>query len=270
MSALLPNPAGVSATAGSRWWRRMPLRKRENSMSKLTDTQLVVLSKAVLRDDDAAIVPDRINQSAAAKIATSLIARKLMREMRAKPGMPVWRKGGDGRALSLVITSAGKQAIGSVGSVPSEHLPISEKAAGVAIVGRALHASVKSPSSRSPTEKPGLVTTGAIVAPVATSTNAKEAVGGLALPPPDQPRAASKQALLIGMLQSAEGATIDAMMTATGWLPHTTRAALTGLRKRGFVVTRMSRESEASVYAIPVATPTIAVPPKSAARGKRA
>ena len=95
-------------------------------------------------------------------------------------------------------------------------------------------------------------------------------IASLALPPPDQPRAASKQALLIGMLQSAEGATIDAMMTATGWLPHTTRAALTGLRKRGFVVTRMSRESEASVYAIPVATPTIAIASKSAARGQRA
>ena len=26
------------------------------------------------------------------------------------------------------------------------------------------------------------------------------------------------------------------MVTATGWLPHTTRAALTGLRKKGYVI----------------------------------
>ncbi len=28
------------------------------------------------------------------------------------------------------------------------------------------------------------------------------------------------------------------LMAATGWLPHTTRAALTGLRKRGFEIAR--------------------------------
>lgn len=44
---------------------------------------------------------------------------------------------------------------------------------------------------------------------------------------------ASKTDLVLGMLQRSEGATIDQLVTATGWLPHTTRAALTGLRKKG-------------------------------------
>jgi hypothetical protein len=31
------------------------------------------------------------------------------------------------------------------------------------------------------------------------------------------------------------------MVEATGWLPHTTRAALTGLRKKGHAVDRRKR-----------------------------
>jgi hypothetical protein len=64
--------------------------------------------------------------------------------------------------------------------------------------------------------------------------------------PPPQPnspaaakgavRAGTKQALLADMLQSDEGATIQQIVDVTGWLPHTTRAALTGLKKRGFEI----------------------------------
>ena len=38
------------------------------------------------------------------------------------------------------------------------------------------------------------------------------------------------------MLSRKAGATLEALVDATGWLPHTTRAALTGLRKRGYTV----------------------------------
>jgi hypothetical protein len=52
------------------------------------------------------------------------------------------------------------------------------------------------------------------------------------------PRDGSKLALVIEHLQRADGATIIDLSQATGWLPHTTRAALTGLRKRGYAVIR--------------------------------
>ena len=39
-----------------------------------------------------------------------------------------------------------------------------------------------------------------------------------------------------GLLSRAEGATIAQLVAATGWLPHTTRAALTGLKKKGHTV----------------------------------
>jgi hypothetical protein len=48
----------------------------------------------------------------------------------------------------------------------------------------------------------------------------------------------SKQILIKDLLAREEGATLDEMIAATGWLPHTTRAALTGLRKQGFAVDR--------------------------------
>jgi hypothetical protein len=47
---------------------------------------------------------------------------------------------------------------------------------------------------------------------------------------------ASKQQLLAALVVRDEGATIAQMIAATGWLPHTTRAALTGLKKKGYVI----------------------------------
>jgi DNA-binding IclR family transcriptional regulator len=41
---------------------------------------------------------------------------------------------------------------------------------------------------------------------------------------------------VIALLERAEGAAIGELMATTGWLAHTTRAALTGLRKRGYTV----------------------------------
>ena len=46
----------------------------------------------------------------------------------------------------------------------------------------------------------------------------------------------SKQQLLADLLLRDSGATLDEMVSLTGWLPHTTRAALTGLKKRGYAL----------------------------------
>jgi DNA-binding MarR family transcriptional regulator len=52
----------------------------------------------------------------------------------------------------------------------------------------------------------------------------------------DAPRPMTKQAKVLDLLKREEGASIAELVDATGWLPHTTRAALTGIRKRGTVV----------------------------------
>ena len=43
---------------------------------------------------------------------------------------------------------------------------------------------------------------------------------------------------------------LDPTGDATGWLPHTTRAALTGLRHKGFVLDRDKRQDGTTVYRI--------------------
>ena len=53
---------------------------------------------------------------------------------------------------------------------------------------------------------------------------------------PTEPRV-NKSQLIIGLMQRAGGATLDELVAATGWLPHTTRAALTGLKKKGHRLT---------------------------------
>ncbi len=54
----------------------------------------------------------------------------------------------------------------------------------------------------------------------------------------------SKTAVILGMLQRNDGATLEQMVEATGWQPHTTRAALTGLRKKGHAIARSKVEGE--------------------------
>lgn len=53
---------------------------------------------------------------------------------------------------------------------------------------------------------------------------------------PVETKAPSKQVSLAELLLRDEGATIEQMVAATGWLPHTTRAAMTGLRNKGYVI----------------------------------
>jgi hypothetical protein len=65
----------------------------------------------------------------------------------------------------------------------------------------------------------------------------------------------SKRALLIDRLSQPEGTRIDDLTRELGWLPHTVRAALTGLRRKGYLVAREKREGQASIYrATPPAT----------------
>ena len=49
-------------------------------------------------------------------------------------------------------------------------------------------------------------------------------------------RTESKKDRLIGMLSRDGGSTIAEISAALGWQPHTTRAAITGLRKTGHKV----------------------------------
>jgi hypothetical protein len=49
---------------------------------------------------------------------------------------------------------------------------------------------------------------------------------------------ASKISIVKNLLSRSMGASLDELVSATGWLPHTARAALTGLRKKGHQIER--------------------------------
>jgi DNA-binding IclR family transcriptional regulator len=63
-------------------------------------------------------------------------------------------------------------------------------------------------------------------------------------------RGETKQTRVITLLGRDTGASLSDLIAATGWLPHTTRAALTGLRHKGFVLDRGKRADGTTVYRI--------------------
>ena len=188
---------------------------------KLTDTQLVMLSAAAQREDRCIVPAPSLKGAAAQKIATKLVAAGLAKETKAKPGAHVWRcDHANGQAYALKLTAAGLKAIAV------EDAEAIEGAAGV------------SPETSGEVPK---------------NTTDHDAAAGIVAPPTAiaWPREGSKLAAVVGLLRREGGATVDQLADAMGWLPHTTRAALTGLRKRGFGIDRRKAKDErAGAYVI--------------------
>jgi hypothetical protein len=180
-------------------------------MPKLTDTQLMLLSKAT-QQDGLVVIPPKLKGAAAAKVIKPLIAGGLLNEVPSKPDT-AWRRDEDeGQSFALMITQAGRAAINA--EEPGDQ-----------------------PDPPKPARKPKRA---AKAAGRKSAKPAREA----------QPRAGSKIALVIKLLTAARGATLDALVKATGWLPHTTRAALTGLRKRGYRIEKARGDDDATRYRI--------------------
>ena len=93
--------------------------------------------------------------------------------------------------------------------------------------------------------------------------NAQTAAPPTAAPSTGHPKAkpapVTKVAAVTALLKRNTGATLAELITATGWLPHTTRAALTGLRKKGFAVER-SKRGDQTCYRIAPLAPDSAKP----------
>jgi hypothetical protein len=166
-------------------------------------------------------------------VASSLIDKGLVREIRAKADAPVWHEKDDGR-FALKITKAGREAIG-----------VEDEDGQDAASAAAAPAQAKSKSTTSkPTTKKNAKT------PAARGKGAQAKPAGQGESSSDQFRAGSKQAKIVELMKRTKGATLDELVEATDWLPHTTRAALTGLRKRGLTVERVKDEGRGSVYRI--------------------
>lgn len=192
---------------------------------KLTDTQLVILSAAAQREDRCLVAPPTLKGGAAQRVAKKLISSGLVKEVKAKTGDPVWRRDEEsGASYALKLTAAGAKAIVADEDVEPENADNE---------GGALenHSQPAVPSETA--------------VQVAPSAEAMEPVAA----GPSAPRSGSKLARVIELLQRDHGATIDELIDATDWLAHTTRAALTGLRKRGYAVV-IDRSERGSFYRI--------------------
>jgi hypothetical protein len=206
----------------------------EWSMTKLTDTQLIVLSSAAKHDEGLATRPANLNAAATVKVASSLIDKGLVREIRAKADALVWHENDDAR-FALKITKAGREAIGvpddeEQHAAPSSATLDASKPKKSRLKGAAKKDAAK---TRAPAKKAARQKTSGDV----DSSSGQIWVG-------------SKQATIVKLMSRPKGATLDEMIEATEWLPHTTRAALTGLRKRGFALERINDEAKGSVYRI--------------------
>ena len=84
-------------------------------MTKLTETQTIILSAGAQRPDNIAMPLPKGLAGAAAKMAVNkMIERGWLQEVDAnlRRGEPLWRETGDGHGTTLVVTDAGLLAIG--------------------------------------------------------------------------------------------------------------------------------------------------------------
>jgi hypothetical protein len=201
---------------------------------EMSEAQRLVLQAAAAREDRLLQPPTSARGAAARAIAAKLIGAGWAKETMALNGAPIWRRdAASGTAFSLKLTAKGLKAV--AGS--REESAASAKASATVVAEKAA-------SKRSTRQTEGLPAAGTgesnedrQIEPAATATRA--------------PRAGSKLASVLDMLSAEAGATIGELMAATGWLEHSTRAALTGLRRRGYGLSLTRRERDgASVYRI--------------------
>src|SRR5215203_3583973 len=182
---------------------------------KLNDTQLVILSSASQREDGFAVLSEGVRAAPVKAAVIRLSKLGFLKQVRVKRDQPHWLTDEEGRRIGLKITNAGSAAIGVGDDGKGEEQPAPE--------------------------------------PKRRATKAAEP--GEAQRETGAPSGGSKRAQIIALMQGMAGATLNDMVEATGWLPHTTRAALTGLRYKGYAIARGKNARAETVYRIDVPSP---------------
>jgi DNA-binding IclR family transcriptional regulator len=174
-------------------------------MPKLTDTQLVILNAAAGRDSRAVLpLPKslKINKGTATSVLKVLLKKGLIEEQPATPRAEAWRQDDAGQRYMLAISDPGIAALES------------DPGASADKSGAALPQSARQP-------KP----------------NHKAEVNGA-----PSKRPGGKLETILELLKRPEGAQLAELEKATGWQPHSVRAALTGLRKRDVPILREKQD----------------------------
>jgi hypothetical protein len=175
------------------------------SPSKLTDTQLVLLSAASQREDGALDPAEGPKGGLAKRAISKLLTDGLVEEVSAGSMLPAWRRDDDREPLALCITARGRAAIGieKAGALPVAP-PLARKTA-----------EDSDPAPDAPSQRTSAVRKAAPNRRAAASRKRSR----------DEPRqrsttpsslGVSKQSRVIEMLQRGQGSTIAAIVKATG------------------------------------------------------
>lgn len=201
----------------------------------------------------AVSLSDRTKGMAGQKLATSLMDKGFVREFRAKPGMPAWRRDEDGRTYALVITKLGRAAI----RVADDSKTSMDAVKGVGLPSPRSHKGklrLASPPDdpdagvdRAPDQVPARKRDAARAQSSGLASQGSQSANG---PSVNSPRQGSKLAAVLALLGREARASIEELTFATSWLPRTARAALTGLRKRGYTLLREGKAEGGPVYRI--------------------
>ncbi|MCL4712803.1 MAG: DUF3489 domain-containing protein [Pseudorhodoplanes sp.] len=194
-------------------------------MAQLSDSQLVVLTAACQRPDRCVFpVNPKLKGNAAGNVLKSLLNKSLIKEVRAKRDDTVWRHDKNHGKMTLRATRAAFDALGIDPKEIAATEDDTEEASATAETTGDGSKTGKSPSkskSRRPADQ-------------------------------KQTRAGSKQAQLIEMLKSPDGATIEEIVKKFKWQAHTVRGAIAGALKKklGLNVQSEKVEDRGRVYRI--------------------
>ena len=85
---------------------------------KLTENQTALFESAWRRKDRYFVLPPNLKGGAAQKVAAKLIAVGLAKEIKAKAGLPIWRRDAESdQSYSLKLSAAGAKAV-ALGEAP--------------------------------------------------------------------------------------------------------------------------------------------------------
>ncbi len=171
--------------------------------TKLSDTQLVILSAAAKRADHSLLPFSQsltAKGNALTKVIETLCKRKLAEERHTVDGAPEWRRDNENRTHGLFITTSGLLALG---------IDETDK-------DRPSQAATRTPCRHN------TATSRMHPKPRKASSVSKRRTA------PTQ----TKQTLVIQMLRRRSGVSIDDIITKTDWQPHSVRGFFSGVVRK--------------------------------------